>query len=543
MVRAAVLAVAAAAFAAAPVAIGQQIFDVWATTWERSNLFTYTNLDSSPIDFVSPGATGDADIVVDDTNVLQSMAGFGATLTDSSAQLLSNLKSQNSDNYWAVINKLFEPTDNANAGLSYLRVPLGASDFSASVYSFDDTSGDTSLNNFNINAAPSYLFSVIKDIMSVNQYLKVHLLPWSPPGWMKDSGSMNGGSFLDTYSSTYANYLLKALQGFQSKGITAYAMGIQNEPENNNPTYPTCLLSAAQEAAIGKTLRSLMDSNGFSSTKIIGYEHNWIDAGSYPVTLLQDAPNAFAGVAFHCYDGNVSNQDTFESAYPNKEIYFTECSGKYGTDWWSDIKWYMDNVMIGAPEHSAKTGMLWTLTLDGNGQPETPGSDSCSTPCRPVVTINSDGSYTFNQEFYALAAASKAVTPKDSGGPFAQRVGVSVGGGTSWGLRVGAYVTARTNSADWLRYSLVVLNWDDNDNNTWDPHPVSATIEFRGQQAAYTFPVGVTTLWWYAADQGHSRRDANATVAADSEGAFDGAAYAQTEGEQPRLFRFRRTAA
>ena len=24
------------------------------------------------------------------------------------------------------------------------------------------------------------------------------------------------------------------------------------------------------------------------------------------------------------------------------------------------------------------------------------------------------------------------------------------------------------------------------------------TIEFRGQQATYTFPVGVTTLWWYA---------------------------------------------
>ena len=25
------------------------------------------------------------------------------------------------------------------------------------------------------------------------------------------------------------------------------------------------------------------------------------------------------------------------------------------------------------------------------------------------------------------------------------------------------------------------------------------TIEFRGKQATFTFPVGVTTLWWYAA--------------------------------------------
>ena len=142
---------------------------------------------------------------------------------------------------------------------------------------------------------------------------------------------------------------------------------------------------------------------------------------------------------------------------------------------------------------------------------------------------------------YALAAASKVVTPKDSGGPFAQRIAVSVGGGTSWGLRVGAYVTARANAADDLRYSLVVLNWDDNDNGAWDPHPVSTTIAFRGQQASYTFPVGVTTLWWYAANEGNARRDVNATTAED---AFDASAgYAQTETELPKLFRFRRTTA
>ena len=53
---------------------------------------------------------------------------------------------------------------------------------------------------------------------------------------------------------------------------------------------------------------------------------------------MQDAPNAFAGVSFHCYSGSVSQQDTFHSAYPTKEIYFTECSGTQGSDWWSDIK-------------------------------------------------------------------------------------------------------------------------------------------------------------------------------------------------------------
>lgn len=57
-----------------------------------------------------------------------------------------------------------------------------------------------------------------------------------------------------------------------------------------------------------------------------------------------------------------------------------------------------------------------------------------------------------------MAHASKAILPKDVGGPWGKRMGVSVGGNLNWALRVGAYVTGRVKSSDWLRYSLVVLN-------------------------------------------------------------------------------------
>lgn len=57
-----------------------------------------------------------------------------------------------------------------------------------------------------------------------------------------------------------------------------------------------------------------------------------------------------------------------------------------------------------------------------------------------------------------MAQASKAIIPKDAGGPYGQRIGVSVGGSLNWALRVGAYVTHRVSSTDWLRYSLVVMN-------------------------------------------------------------------------------------
>jgi hypothetical protein len=67
---------------------------------------------------------------------------------------------------------------------------------------------------------PSYLFSTIQDIQSINKILKVYILPWSPvrllfilrdvaaelffqPAWMK-SGTMDGGSLQSQYVQNYA---------------------------------------------------------------------------------------------------------------------------------------------------------------------------------------------------------------------------------------------------------------------------------------------------------------------------------------------------
>lgn len=106
-----------------------------------------------------------------------------------------------------------------------------------------------------------------------------------------------------------------------------------------------------------------------------------------------------------------------------------------------------------------------------------------------------------------MAQASKAILPKDAGGPWGQRIGVTVAGSLDWGLRVGAYVTKRVSSSDWNRYSLVVMNWfvfstidlgfqanfvhghrDDSSSSTFNPVSIDATIEFRGQQVSTLSP-------------------------------------------------------
>ncbi|KAJ7029706.1 glucan endo-1,6-beta-glucosidase [Mycena alexandri] len=477
----------------------QQIYDVWQTTWDRSNLFSSIG-PSSPINFVKPGATGSADIVVSDSTKYQTIVGFGGTLTDSSSLTLNNLKTKNSDHYWDILQKMFSPEDGADAaGLSYLRIPIGASDFSAKC-DLDDVNGDTSFQSFSVNNAPSYLFSVISYILSINSILKVHIVPWSPPGWMKDSGTMTGGSLK---SNLISAWLLN----------TGSHTFFQNEPQNSNPTYPSSTLTPATEGRLAR------DCGPFSyklNMLICRFDHNWNSAAGYPVQLMQADGAAFDG-------------DSFHSAFPPKNIYFTECSGKLG--WWGPLR----------TEHQC-SGLMFNIALDGNGQPMLPGTNSCGGECRELVTVNSDGSYSYNQEFYSLAQASKAIIPQDDGGPWGQRIEVSVGGSLNWALRVGAYATGRASSSDWTRYSLVVMNCtllklspqpllhcgspgNDNASAGWNPIPVTTTIEFQGMQATYIFPVGkvilychltrgftsfgVTTLWWFASVSGSN---ANAAV-------------------------------
>ena len=91
-------------------------------------------------------------------------------------------------------------------------------------------------------------------------------------------------------------------------GFLPYTISPQNEPQHSGDSYPTMLLSVSQEAAVGVALRKLLDDNGFPCVKIIGYDHNWNNAATYPVELMQQAGYVFTGAAFHCYEGVVSQQ-------------------------------------------------------------------------------------------------------------------------------------------------------------------------------------------------------------------------------------------
>jgi glucosylceramidase len=96
-------------------------------------------------------------------------------------------------------------------------------------------------------------------------------------------------------------------------------------------------------------------------------------------------------------------------AYPDKEAYFTECSGGSWAPVWADnLKWFVGTLVIDATRNWAKGVLLWNLALDESSGPHLGG---CA-DCRGVVTIGSTtGSVTRNVEYYALAHASRFVKP------------------------------------------------------------------------------------------------------------------------------------
>jgi glucosylceramidase len=222
---------------------------------------------------------------------------------------------------------------------------------------------------------------------------------------------MNGGSMNTSYFPSLAQYFVDFVKAYQRQGIPIYALSVQNEPLNPTAGYPSELLTATDESTfIASNLGPALSTAGFGRVKILGYEHNW-DNTAYPESVLSSpAAKYVAGTSFHCYAGDPSAQSTVETAFPSKEIWFTECSGTVGSSFAGDLVWQAEHLLIDATRNWARSVSLWNLALDQNCGPI---NGTCR-KCRGVVTIDdsvSPAKVTFNVEYYILGHLGKFVIP------------------------------------------------------------------------------------------------------------------------------------
>ncbi|HEY9125989.1 MAG TPA: glycoside hydrolase family 30 beta sandwich domain-containing protein, partial [Acidobacteriaceae bacterium] len=359
------------------------------------------------LSFTSSSATGKT-LAVDDSQRFQTIDGFGAAMTDSSAWLLEEQlpPAQRSE----VMRKLFDPR--SGIGVSFLRIPLGASDLARNHYSYDEMpkgQRDPGLAHFSIDHDREYILPAMRQALALNPAISVMVTPWSPPGWMKTKDSMIGGQVLPDAGSDFAAYLTKSVLAYEKAGVPVKYLSLQNEPLYETKDYPgTLMLASQQKELIAKFVGPAL-KKASPKTSILAYDHNW-DHPEYPEEVLADPAAApyVAGTAFHCYGGDVSAQTPVHDHFPNKGQWMTECSG--GTWQKGNLLAVTAKLIIESSRNWSKAVVLWGIALDEKNGPNTGG---CAT-CRGFVTIDRSQTPhqpTYTVDYYAVGHASKFVHP------------------------------------------------------------------------------------------------------------------------------------
>ncbi|WP_344133679.1 glycoside hydrolase family 30 protein [Saccharopolyspora halophila] len=391
-------ALTAQAAAAAPTV------EVWRTTGDGSVLLAR----QADAEFGTGGGAATV-IDVDETTSYQTIDGFGAAFTDSAAHLVNDELAP------AARDELMTDLFGADGiGLSMLRQPLGASDFTHDGdYTYDDTCCD--LSDLSVVRDRDDVLPLVRQAKRINPELKLIGTPWSAPAWMKTNEDLDGGALRPENNGLLADYLVGTAQAYADAGLPLDYLSVQNEPyhpetPDGGAGYPSMHMDPAQQAAIiGDELGPKLAEAGLG-TKILAWDHNW-DHPEYPAQVVDDpeAGRHTAGAAFHCYGGSVGAQREFHQEHPDKGTWLTECSGgAWSPDFADNLEWNTRNLIIGGIRNWAKGVTFWNIALDQNHGPTNGGC----TDCRGVVTVDTEtGQVHRNVEYYVLGHVAKFVRP------------------------------------------------------------------------------------------------------------------------------------
>jgi glucosylceramidase len=378
---------------------------------------------------------------------------------------------------------LFTRTGNG-IGLSFMRTPMGASDIARSQYSYDDNGGtpDPTLANFSVAHDQADVIPIILQARTLNPQMKLMASPWSPPGWMKTSGSLVGGALQSTMYTPFANYFVKYLQAYSAAGINVDYISLQNEPLYVPADYPgmcmppspggSCGAVASptdQTTALRDYVLPALTTAGLT-TKVLVYDHNW-DTPTYPQAVLTDptiqASAQVAGSAWHGYGGTPGVMTTIQNYFPADANYQTEHSG--GTFVADQVKADFEEITQ-VMRNSGRAYVKWSLALD---QTMGPHDGGCGT-CTPIVTVNnSTGAVTYDIEYYTLGHFSKFILPG----------AVRIYSSNTLGIVSAAFLNTDGSKA------LVAFN----DSSSTQ----SFSVQWGNQSFAYTLPslAGATFTW------------------------------------------------
>ena len=354
----------------------------------------------------------------------QEHMGFGGAFTEAAAFTLSEAPSDIREE--AI--KAYYSKD----GLAYVlgRVHINSSDFSLGNYTYVKE-GDKDLSTFDMSHEDKWVVPMIKDAMKyAGQPLKILASPWSPPGYMKDTGEMNyGGKLLPEYYQTWADYYVKFIDGMRERGIDIWSVSVQNEPLATQ-TWDSCIYTAEEERDfikynLGPTLKEKAPD-----TDIIIWDHNrdvLVERGAV-VLADKEAGQYVWGTGNHWYvSEEFENLSTLHNLFPDKHLIFTEgCveltttsenaqfEGYLGS--WSNCERYGRNI-IGDFNNWSRGWIDWNLVLNEVG-----GPNHVYNYCEaPIMYDRKEKKLIYNNSYYYIGHFSKYIEVG------AKRLEISVG--------------------------------------------------------------------------------------------------------------------
>lgn len=308
-------------------------------------------------------------VTIDPADERQTIDGFGASITESSAFVLACLTPEQRA---MVIGELFGEN---GSNFSATRTVIGSSDFTLQGhYSYDDVPGDTALEHFSLAvhqdgwrqaAYPQIkdeqfdMYQFIREVADLkasqaDPTWRLMGSPWTSPAWMKDNNlffdhlNRRGGALLPEYYDAFARYFARYLQAYREAGVEFWAVTPENEPMGNDGSWESMDLTPDAEAEfIGKHLGPTL-AKDFPDVKIFCFDQNTFEADRYTAAVYDRNPDAnryTAGTALHWYGSTISCfpevLDSLHALYPDKILMHTEgCVDNLGRPGWPGVSDY-----------------------------------------------------------------------------------------------------------------------------------------------------------------------------------------------------------
>lgn len=301
---------------------------------------------------------------------LQAIRGFGGCFNELGYLPLTKLDEEQQQD---IYHDLFSPDE---LNFTFNRTPVGANDFAATWYSYDEKDGDYNLNEFSIDHDKQTLIPYIKNAQKYQPNLQLFASPWTPPTWMKFPKVYNFGTIVMEPENlqAYADYLVKYLKSYEEQGIHIDRLCPQNEVFADQK-FPSCKWSSDDLRTfirdyLGPTLeKSGLDTDIFLGTLNGPEDMSFTATGvkldnynRYVDNILFDekARHYIKGIGYQ-WAGQHAIERTHES-WPEMELIQTESECGFGDNSW-DYAEYVFHLVNHYFNAGATAYTYWNIIL------------------------------------------------------------------------------------------------------------------------------------------------------------------------------------